>query len=60
MMISVLTEHNADITLEALSIGAVDFIAKPVVDVEHTLNDYAEEIIEKVIMASKANFKRTT
>lgn len=60
VMISVLTEHNADITLEALSIGAVDFIAKPVVDVEHTLNDYAEEIIEKVIMASKANFKRTT
>lgn len=58
VMISVLTESNAEVTLEALSLGAVDFIAKPVVNVENTLNDYAEEIIGKVIMASKANIRR--
>ena len=57
VMISVLTESNAEVTLEALAIGAVDFIAKPVVNVENTLNDYAEEIISKVIMASKANIR---
>lgn len=59
VMISVLTESNADVTLEALALGAVDFIAKPVFNVENTLNEYAEEIIEKVIMASEANIRRT-
>ena len=59
VMISALTESNAEVTLEALSIGAVDFIAKPVVNVENTLNDYSEDIIAKVIMASKANFRTT-
>ncbi|TSA41735.1 MAG: response regulator [Methylococcaceae bacterium] len=59
VMISALTESNAEVTLEALSIGAVDFIAKPVVNVENTLNDYADDIITKVIMASKANFRTT-
>ncbi len=58
VMISVLTESNAEVTLEALALGAVDFIAKPIVNVENTLNDYAEEIIAKVIMASEANIRR--
>lgn len=58
VMISVLTESNAEVTLTALELGAVDFIAKPAVDVENTLNDYAEEIIAKVIVASQANIRR--
>ena len=57
VMISALTESNAEVTLTALALGAVDFIAKPAGDNEDTMNDYAEEIISKVIMASKANFK---
>lgn len=58
VMISVLTESNAEVTLTALELGAVDFIAKPVIDVENTLNDYAEDIIAKVKMASQANIRR--
>jgi two-component system chemotaxis response regulator CheB len=58
VMISALTESNAEVTLTALELGAVDFIAKPVVDVENALNDYAEDIIAKVKMASKANIRR--
>lgn len=54
VMISTLTEKGADITLEALELGAVDFIAKPKVDVSNKLNDYAEDIIAKVVMAAKA------
>jgi two-component system chemotaxis response regulator CheB len=54
VMISTLTEHGAEATLNALSLGAVDFIAKPKVDVVNTLNEYAEEIISKVIMAAQA------
>jgi chemotaxis response regulator CheB len=59
VMISALTESNAEVTLTALSLGAIDFIAKPAGDTEEGMNEYAEEIIAKVIMASKANFKKT-
>jgi two-component system chemotaxis response regulator CheB len=58
VMISALTESNAEVTLTALSLGAVDFIAKPAGDTEEGMNEYAEEIIAKVIVAAKANFKK--
>ncbi len=54
VMISTLTEKGAAVTLEALALGAVDFVAKPKVDVFNSLNKYAEEIIAKVKMAAKA------
>jgi chemotaxis response regulator CheB len=60
VMISALTESNAEVTLTALALGAVDFIAKPAGDSEEGMNDYADEIIDKVIMASKAHFKIAT
>ncbi|MGZ8200530.1 MAG: response regulator, partial [Methylosarcina sp.] len=44
VMISTLTEKGAEVTLEALALGAVDFITKPKVDVVSTLSSYAEEI----------------
>jgi two-component system chemotaxis response regulator CheB len=58
VMISALTESNAEVTLTALELGAVDFIAKPTMDVENALNDYADDIIAKVKVASQANIKR--
>jgi two-component system, chemotaxis family, protein-glutamate methylesterase/glutaminase len=57
VMISALTESNAEATLEALALGAVDFVAKPTIDVEHTLADYTEEIIGKVRMAAAAKIQ---
>ncbi len=54
VMISTLTEKGAAVTLEALEIGAVDFVAKPKVDVSNSLNAYAEDIISKVKMAARA------
>ena len=57
VMISTLTEKGAPITLEALEIGAVDFIAKPKTDVTNGLESYAKEIVEKVRMAAKANVR---
>lgn len=59
VMISTLTEKGAAVTLEALTIGAVDFIAKPKVDVLNTLANYTEEIIGKVKIAAKANVAST-
>ena len=57
IMISMLTECGAEATLEALALGAVDFVAKPRMDTESTLNDYAKEIIAKVRVAAKTNVK---
>ena len=47
VMISALTEAGADITLEALEVGAVDFISKPKVDIKDGLEEYTQLIIEK-------------
>ncbi|RBA90564.1 protein-glutamate methylesterase/protein-glutamine glutaminase, partial [Xanthomonas oryzae] len=54
VMISSLTERGADTTLQALSLGAVDFVSKPKIDVARGLEGYAEEIVSKVKMAAKA------
>ena len=53
VMISSLTDKGAEITLKALSIGAVDFIAKPKVDVSNGTVEQADEIIAKVIAAAR-------
>ncbi len=58
VMISTLTQKGADTTMEALSLGAVDFIAKPKLDVVERLADYRDEIIEKVKIAGKARVKQ--
>jgi len=57
VMISTLTEKGAAVTLEALEMGAVDFVAKPKVDVSNSLNEYAEDIIAKVKMAARARVR---
>jgi len=57
VMVSSLTESGADITLQALELGAVDFVTKPKIDVTSGLAEYASEIIEKVKIASKAKVK---
>ena len=54
VMISSLTEQGADITFQALELGAIDFISKPKIDVRHGMEEYAAEILEKVKIASKA------
>ena len=52
VMISTLTEKGANITLEALQIGAVDFIPKPKLDVRSNLSAMAHEICSKVKAAA--------
>lgn len=55
IMVSTLTEKGADVTFEALELGAIDFVTKPKIDVSHSLNDYRDEIIAKVKAAAAAN-----
>jgi len=60
VMISSLTEKGADITLQALELGAVDFISKPKLDLSEGLKSYSDEIIEKIHMAALANVRSRT
>ena len=57
VMVSSLTERGADVTLDALELGAVDYVTKPKIDLAATFEDYAEEVISKVKMAAKANIR---
>jgi two-component system, chemotaxis family, protein-glutamate methylesterase/glutaminase len=57
VMVSTLTEAGAEITLDALELGAVDFIAKPKIDFSNSIQEYAEELIEKVKVAAVAQVK---
>jgi len=57
VMVSTLTEKGAGITLEALEMGAVDFVSKPRQDLANQLTQYAEEIILKVKTAAKARVR---
>src|SRR6201982_4144495 len=55
VMVSSLTERGADVTLDALAIGAVDYLSKPKIDLAATLHHYGEELIEKIKIASRAS-----
>ena len=54
IMISTLTEKGAAITLEALSIGAIDYLPKPKANEQEGLTYYASEIIDKIRTAAAA------
>jgi len=57
IMVSSLTDKGAEVTLDALSIGAVDYLAKPKIDLVATLGDYREELIAKVKAAASARVR---
>ncbi|MBE0366606.1 chemotaxis response regulator protein-glutamate methylesterase [Pseudoalteromonas sp. MMG013] len=57
VMISTLTQQGSPATLEALEIGAVDFIAKPKVNVSEQLQAYADTLQEKVRVAAQARIR---
>lgn len=57
VMVSSLTQKGAEITLKALELGAVDFVAKPQVDVACTLVDYGAEIAAKIKAAAHARLR---
>ncbi|MDA8621692.1 chemotaxis response regulator protein-glutamate methylesterase [Psychrosphaera sp.] len=54
VMLSTLTAEGAPITLEALAIGAVDFLEKPKVDVKESLGRYADILVDKIRAAAGA------
>ncbi len=57
VMVSSLTQAGADVTLEALEIGAVDFVAKPVADISKAMAQLAAEIQAKVKIAARTRVR---
>lgn len=60
VMCSTLTEHGAGVTLEALELGAVDFVQKPTAFSSEALRDYALEVTAKVKGAAGAAIRGGT
>lgn len=54
IMVSSLTQEGAQITLRALSAGAVDFIAKPSGHISLNMRDVSADLVAKVVAASTA------
>ncbi|MBU0593196.1 MAG: chemotaxis response regulator protein-glutamate methylesterase [Gammaproteobacteria bacterium] len=59
VMISSLTERGSDVTFRALELGAVDFLAKPKMDITHGLQEYSEDIADKIRAAARAKIRKT-
>ncbi|WLR52356.1 chemotaxis response regulator protein-glutamate methylesterase [Bacillus tianshenii] len=59
VMLSSTTQENAKNTVLAMQYGAVDFIAKPSGAISLDLHKIKDDLIHKVIMASKANVRGT-
>ncbi|NLZ41747.1 MAG: chemotaxis response regulator protein-glutamate methylesterase [Comamonadaceae bacterium] len=58
VMVSTLTERGADVTLKALELGAVDFVAKPKIGIADGLQRLGDEITEKIRIAARARVHR--
>lgn len=58
VMISTLTERGADVTMKALELGAVDFVAKPKLGLADGLAQLATQIVDKIRIASAARVRR--
>ncbi|HMX14742.1 MAG TPA: chemotaxis response regulator protein-glutamate methylesterase, partial [Thauera aminoaromatica] len=58
VMVSTLTERGAEVTLKALELGAVDFVAKPRIGIADGMKQLAQEITDKVRIAARAHVSR--
>lgn len=54
LMVSSLTQAGSEVTLRALELGAVDFIAKPSLGIRDGMLDYAEEIVSRIRAAARS------
>ena len=57
VMVSSLTEAGCQTTLRALELGAVDFFAKPKIDLREGMEELAQELIDKVKAAAGARVR---
>jgi two-component system chemotaxis response regulator CheB len=58
VMVSTLTERGAEVTMKALELGAIDFVAKPKIGVADGIRQLADDITDKIRIAAKAHVRR--
>lgn len=58
VMVSSLTSEGAAVTLEAMQLGAVDYVEKPGGTVSLNIGDVRDEMVEKVRVAARAKPRR--
>ena len=58
VMVSTLTERGADVTLKALELGAIDFVAKPKIGIGDGLRQLGADITDKIRTAAMARVHR--
>lgn len=59
VMVSALTDRGADATLEAMRLGAVDFVPKPAGAVSLAIDRFGPVLVAKVRAAAKAKLRRS-
>lgn len=59
VMVSSLTEAGAEVTLQALALGAVDFVQKPEGTISLNVVRIEQEILDKVAAAGRARLRRS-
>src|SRR5512140_2948563 len=59
VIVSSESRDGADITLKALELGAIDFVAKPSSGVDLDMNSVRDELVRKLKLASKVRVVRT-
>ncbi len=60
LMISTLTERGAEVTMRALELGAVDFVAKPRIGLAEGIKELSDQIVEKIRVAASAHIRRVS
>jgi len=58
VMVSTLTARGAEVTIRALELGAIDFVAKPKIGIASGLQELGAEICEKIRVAARARMHR--
>ncbi|BDV43642.1 chemotaxis response regulator protein-glutamate methylesterase 1 [Geotalea uraniireducens] len=58
VMVSSLTEKSSYVTLHALELGAIDYVTKPKIDIQHGIQEYAREIADKIRIAARARLRK--
>ncbi len=58
VMVSTKTQEGAEMTFEALELGAVDYVAKPLADKETSLQSFQEKVVRAVETAFTSNRAR--
>ncbi len=58
VMVSAYTQSGSETTMKALELGAFDFIGKPRADGINSMEEYAEELVDKLRAAKSARLRK--